>query len=414
MTACAQIKMATQINGGVMSQTFIAITDSKQTVDWLQNALDGVGTVIHSNGESLAEVLSLVDVAGSSLVFVSLARNNVVKSTTFIEGLLASNPLLQVIAVGDGIDNELVLAAMRSGARDYITVGARPSEVGGLVRRLGERLPINAKAPLNQGTLLCVAASRPIIQASFIAMHLAVAIQQYSADRVLLLDLGMPFGDTLSILGMETAFTFEDALRNIRRIDQAMIESAFLRHESGVRVLSMPLEGVDVAKISSAEMFLLLGTLRGFFSHIIVNISGLPDSDLTHLIIGNANSVMFVVDQSLPSCKGGIGYAKRLKEAGVPINNPKLIIDGYISSIPPDRDSIASSFGIDDVYELPISAEARLRVMNVGKTIFDIAPKDPLAAKLKLLADSTMGNADSANNKTHGAKGFLSNLFGRA
>lgn len=394
-----------------MSQTFIAVTENRNSVEWLQKSLEGVGAVIHSEGQSLGEVLALVEVAGAAIVFVSLSKHSVVKGTTFIEGLLASNPMLAVIAVGDGMDNELVLAAMRAGARDFITYGARSSEVTGLVRRVSERIPITAKTPMHQGSLTCMTSSRPAPQASLLAMHMAVAIQEAnSGSRVLLLDLGIPYGDSLAIWGLESNFTFEDALRNIRRLDQTMIESAFPRHDSGVRVLSMPADGLHIDRVSSAEMFLLIGTLRGFFSHIVVNISGLPESDFVHLLVGNANTVMFLVDQSIPSCKGGMEYIKRLKDNGVPINNPKLIIDNYIPSIPPDKEAIGQSFGIDSVIDLQPAFEARLRIMNLGKTIFEIAPKDSLSQKLRYLAQEVDRPAES---KKGGVKEFLMNFMGR-
>ncbi len=395
-----------------MSQTFIAVTESRPSVEWLQKALEGMGAVIHSEGQSLGEVLALVEVAGASVVFVSLSKANLVKGATFIEGLLASNPLLSVIAVGEGMDNELVLAAMRAGARDFIAYGARPSELGGLVRRVSEKIPVAvAKNPLQQGSLVCITSSRPAAQASVIAMHMAVALQEKSATaKVLLLDLGMPFGDAFSVWGLESGFTFEDALRNIRRLDQTMIESAFPRHESGVRVLSMPVEGMSTERISSAEMFLLIGTLRGFFSNIVVNIAGLPESDFVHLLVGNANSVMMLIDQSIPSCKSGMEYCRRLREAGVPMQNPRLIIDGYIANIPPDREAIAQSFGIDQVVELPSAPEARLRIMNLGKTIYELSPKDSMAQRLRALANDVDAGADA---KKSPVKNFFKNMMGR-
>ncbi|MFT7720476.1 UNVERIFIED_CONTAM: pilus assembly protein, partial [Salmonella enterica subsp. enterica serovar Enteritidis] len=65
----------------------------------------------------------------------------VVSQCALIEGALEAKPMLAIVALGDGMDNQLVLNAMRAGARDFVAYGSRSSEVAGLVRRLSKRLP---------------------------------------------------------------------------------------------------------------------------------------------------------------------------------------------------------------------------------------------------------------------------------
>ncbi|MFX6334938.1 pilus assembly protein, partial [Acinetobacter baumannii] len=83
--------------------------------------------------------------------------------------------MLSVVAIGDGLDNQLVLAAMRAGARDFITYGARASELTGLIRRLGGRLPSVPVSAARQGELLTLVSARPDADGAFVALHLAKA-----------------------------------------------------------------------------------------------------------------------------------------------------------------------------------------------------------------------------------------------
>ena len=82
-----------------------------------------------------ARLLALVDVTFANLVFVGLDREHVVAQSALIEGALEAKPMLAIVALGDGMDNQLVLNAMRAGARDFVAYGSRSSEVAGLVRR---------------------------------------------------------------------------------------------------------------------------------------------------------------------------------------------------------------------------------------------------------------------------------------
>jgi hypothetical protein len=124
-----------------LSQNFLAITRNNTDLEWLQGALAPLGQVVSAGGGSLDELLALVDVTLSSLVFVGLDREHLVAQCALIEGALEAKPMLAIVALGDGMDNQLVLNAMRAGARDFVAYGSRSSEVAGLVRRLGKRLP---------------------------------------------------------------------------------------------------------------------------------------------------------------------------------------------------------------------------------------------------------------------------------
>ena len=124
-----------------LSQTSLAITRNSTDFEWLQGALAPLGQVVSSAGESLDELLALVDVTRTSLVFVGLDREYVVARSALIEGALEAKPMQAIVALGDGMDNQFVLNAMRAGAQDFIAYGSCSSEVAGLARRLSKRLP---------------------------------------------------------------------------------------------------------------------------------------------------------------------------------------------------------------------------------------------------------------------------------
>jgi pilus assembly protein CpaE len=140
-------------------------------------------------------------------------------------------------------------------------------------------------------------------------------------------------------------------------------------------------------EVTTSEMFLLVGTLRSLFTHVVVNICGLPTVDMTELLIGNANHVVFVVDQSITSCRAGLDFQSNLKQLGVPIADALLLVDHYLPKISPDAKAIVRSFAVERYVELPAAAEVRLRAMNIGQLVFELAPQDPLAKKYRELAD---------------------------
>jgi pilus assembly protein CpaE len=371
-----------------MSQTFVALVQHPGEQEWLQSSLAGCGQVVLANSGTLEELLSLLDVTGATVLFTSLNKANLVSQGSLIEGLVSARPLLSVVAVGDGLDNQLVLAAMRAGARDFVTYGARASELSGLIRRLGGRLPTVPVSATQQGELISLVSARPDADGAFVALHLALALQRQPDHSVLLVDIGQPTGEALAILGLEPSFTFADALRNLRRLDQTLIDSAFTRHESGLRVLSLSDEPGVLERITTAELYLLLGNLRSAFSHILINLTGVAEGELSGQLLMQANRVLWLVDQSVPSCKKGLERLRRLRERTPSLPRIELLIERYWASVPPDAPALGKMFGLELFGVLPASPEARLRAKNVGQSLFDLAPRDPLTVKLRDLAEA--------------------------
>ena len=368
-----------------MNQNFVALTQHPGELDWLQNSLASAGQVVPAGSASLEELLALLDVTAAGVLFISLGKSNLVSQGALVEGLVSARPMLSVVAIGDGLDNQLVLAAMRAGARDFITYGARASELTGLIRRLGGRLPSVPVSAARQGELLTLVSARPDADGAFVALHLAKALQEQTPNQVLLLDVGQPTGEALAILGLDSAFTFSDALRNLRRLDQTLIDSAFTRLDSGLRILSLTDEPGVLERVTTAELYLLLGNLRGAFSHVVVNLTGLPEGELSNQLLVQANRVLWMVDQSVPSCKKGLERLRRLRERNLPFG---ISTCWTSANVAPDQQALSRMFDLDLFGVLPLSPESRLRAKNLGKSLFEVAPRDPLAAKLRQLADS--------------------------
>ncbi|GAA3540720.1 pilus assembly protein [Zobellella aerophila] len=365
-----------------MEQTFLVYSHNQADVEWLQTALSPQQVL--AVNEQLDDLLSLVDVTGSSLVFIGLEQQNMVAQCGVIEGLLEAKPFVTVVGLGDGMDNQLVIHAMRAGARDFITYGMRSSEVQGLVRRLSQRLP---QLPIQkkQGELTLLYGAQPDTDAALVAAHLALSCQQ-RGDSTLLLDLGIPYGESLEGLGLKTAFYFGDALRNLRRLDASLIESAFCQHGSGLKVLAHDRQDEPLSGIHSAELYLLLGALRQNFGQVIVNLCGQPDSESLRTFVGNSQRLYWYVDQSVSCCKRSLEVLAEWRQRGVKLEHSQLLVDRYIASVAPDAKVLAGSFNMPLVSALPLSAAFRLQVKNQGRTLFQIAPRDPLSRALRRLA----------------------------
>ncbi|TFF02269.1 pilus assembly protein [Pseudomonas sp. BCA14] len=381
-----------------LSQTFLAITRNNTDLEWLQGALAPLGQVV-SAGSTLDELLALVDVTFASLVFIGLDREHVVAQSALIEGALEAKPMLAIVALGDGMDNQLVLNAMRAGARDFVAYGSRSSEVAGLVRRLSKRLPpVTTNTQL--GGLTVLYGTQSNADGALLASHLALVVQK-SGQHTLLLDLGLPRGDSLALLGLESSFHFGDALRHLRRLDTTLINSAFTSAEDGLRILAYATNDEPLERTSAAELYMLLSALRQHFQHIVVNLLGQPDSEALRTFVSHCDKLLWYTDQSVLDCRRNLAVLNLWREKGMKLEHTRLLVDGYIKSCAPDSETLSKSFGLEVIAVLPLSPDVRLNAKNQGQTLFALAPREPLTQGLKSLGERLAKRSANLEKPSH-------------
>lgn len=367
---------------------FLLVSDRKEVVQWLDAALHDEGEVVVADSSNLDRVLQLIDAVGIRVVFCELTTENGAKDASFMEGLTAAKPLLPVVAMAEAPDRQTVLTALRAGARDFVSPDMRPGELISLVRRVAGREHSDLRAGMvSEGTMTAVASARPGADAPMFALHLALALQEAAPkESILLLDLGVPAADTLHYLGIEPTYSFVDAIRSLRRLDDTLINTAFSRHETGLRLLAMPDETLDAGRFTSADLYVLLGALKRHFSHIVVNLGGVPASEFLYVMLSRSDRTLMLVEQSVPSCKQNRNLLQKLRDNKIPVGNVSLVVDRYLPSVPPNADTIAKGFGIPLLSTLPSSGMARLTMMNSGESLFKAAPRDPYTVTVRKLA----------------------------
>ncbi|MBX8557641.1 pilus assembly protein [Pseudomonas cichorii] len=390
-----------------LSQTFLAITRNPTDLEWLQGALGSLGQVVSAGSGSLDDLLALVDVTFASVVFVGLDREHLMNQSALIEGALEAKPMLAIVALGDGMDNQLVLNAMRAGARDFVAYGSRSSEVAGLVRRLSKRLPAVTPNP-NMSGLSVLYGAQCDGDGALIASHLAMVVQK-AGQRTLLLDLGLPRGDSLSMLGLESTFSFGDALRHLRRLDATLIDSAFTTYENGLRILAYTEADDHLEQSSAAELYMLLSALRQHFQHVIVNLVGQPDSEALRTFVSHCDQLLWYADQSVIECRRNLAVLNLWRDKGMKMQHAGLLVDGYLRAVAPNSETLGKTFGLPVFSVLPLSPELRLNAKNQGVSLFDLAPRESLCTGLRRLGDHLVRHSDAYEKPS---EGFFARLWG--
>ena len=201
-------------------------------------------------------------------------------------------PAVPVVAMGNEMSAQLVLAAMRAGADDFLDRDAAPDEWQAVLENGLRKAPTGL--PSRAG-MIAILSGWPSEQDQDFALNLALrAARRRPAAITLYLDLALPASQAGIALGLELKFGVGDAIREIARLDRAFLESAAARcPRSGLYVMALAGEARMAETLDTEGFPALLQILRGIFDSIVINLGSFsrtmtPIQDAGHFLCCNA------------------------------------------------------------------------------------------------------------------------------
>jgi pilus assembly protein CpaE len=305
------------------------------------------------------------------------------------------------VVVVDDVTPDVLLAAMRAGARDFVELTPNPAGLRDAVARLMVSPPRDDGGHA-EGVQLAVLCGRPDVATSTFSVHLALACLEAAGrgEEVLLVDLGQPSSDSLLFLDLVPSYTFVDAARSVRRFDQTLISTAFARHKSGLAVLPLPEDPAEMEAVSTADMLALFGVLKQYFRYSIVNLGGLRSADFLIQALARVDRQVLIADQAVVSCAAAHKLVEALAARGVAVGEIELLVDRYTERLEPNAERIAELLGVKLVGTLPPNGFELLRAMNLAQSVFESAPRSPYGAAVRSVASRLLRIGDSTVPRT--------------
>lgn len=397
-----------------MKTQAVVVADDPVYVNWLQNAAGNntdFSLVRPVDAEDLIERVTMM--GRVDMVFFQFEPANVESRITMIDRLLERMPDVPVAGVGSDSNPDVVLAAMRAGARDFFVLRRDEANVAALLGKLLRRTTAaSAKGQHKQGRLIAVAAANPSESVAFIAEHLALTLVERvnrATERVLLVDIATPAGAGAIFLNVNQAYSVLDAVNDVYRCDQTLVDTAFTKHASGLYLLSLPEDLIGKPQINVEDLLKLVGVLRGLFTCVLVACDGhLPMPLLTGLI-AQADRTLLLSDQSIIKSRHSKYLLRALRLEDCPLDRAGLVVDNYRHRLGLEPENLAEILDLPLAGTLTSTGNARIQAMNSGESMFTVAPKDPFCADLRRLADALISGELKAPPQP---AGLLSRLFG--
>lgn len=205
-----------------------------------------------------------------------------------------------VIACSGRNEADIVIHAMRAGAREFLAAPLSPQAFGEAFERASARMKL-VSPEYAPGKIVVFQGVKGGVGATTLATNFAVALMREDAGSVVLVDMHAQLGETALNLGLAPQFSIGDALGQAVRLDAHFLSTLLAKHESGLMVLgSSDVYGVHRYLDRGADK--LLGILRDQFAWVVVD-AGPCSGSVPEALFEMAETIYLIAEASVPALR---------------------------------------------------------------------------------------------------------------
>ncbi len=372
---------------GYGTDTYLFASSSGANVSWLLHALQRSGTVVPVtlNAEVLDERIAALN---PQAVFLDFSDDQSAVAAEVHRQLKRDWPAVAILGTGAASQPATMLTALRAGVDDFVDTAASPDDVTGTLTALLERR--SAQQSGTRGRTIALLGAREGLGVTTLATNLALILQDLlkrpplpaspaaeNVRGVALLDLGLPARDGLLYLDTQSDFSFVDGVRNLRRFDQTLVQTALGRHTSGAAVLPLPSTLSQVREISHADSVTLIKRLADFFDFQIADLGGFSTIDFIAQTVMEADKTWVVCDQSIGGIVSTANLLRDLASRGLEAQRFSLVVNKMDNGVGLPARDIAARLGLTLAHLLPSRRTPLVAASSRGEMLAHTSRKDP-------------------------------------
>ena len=242
---------------------------------------------------STDSTLRRVQAIAPDVILVDIATDEPFPALHAIEILHQEIPDTPIFAFGPISQPQLIVNAMRAGAREFIERPTTTTELLEAFVRLTSAQRKSRGESRRGGKVFSVINAKGGSGATTTAVNVALALQT-SLGSTALIDLA-PLGHAALHLNAKPQFTVADALRNLHRLDSSLLESFMTHQDKGLHLLAGT-TNPSADSTSNSELARLFDLLVGHYQYTVVDLSTRLDG--TARLICNLSETVLVIAQS--------------------------------------------------------------------------------------------------------------------
>nr|WP_298719059.1 AAA family ATPase [uncultured Steroidobacter sp.] len=353
------------------SLDILLISRRKDILDYLEQFLVSAGFTpsrqLNSNGH--VDPLHAIEVM-PDLVILHLSQ----LWREELEAIAARAPERRpmLIIVGPASDMNVMRLAMQAGARDLIPDPLNKEDLLQAIRRAHEER--RRPTPVTAGRVSVFMNAKGGCGATMLACNVAHVLAAKSKQRTALLDLDLQFGAAPLYLDLYPKRGIAQALENLTHLDEVALDGYFVKHASGVNVLSRGAdEPLAPGTISPAGAGRLLEVALRTHEHVVVDMPRCVDA-VTKAVMQRANQIVIVLQQSVTAVRDATRLMQWLRsDIGAVKEQLCVVINRHEKSSEITAADVQRTLACSDPTLVPNDFKTVSECINSGTALLDYA-----------------------------------------
>ncbi|MFB3916594.1 MAG: CpaE family protein [Terriglobales bacterium] len=297
-----------------LTVAILAVDEEQRTVLRMQVDATTVARTAHSFSGfpvgSTDPMLRRIHDLRPDVLILDMPAANPAVALRAIELLHLEVPKSVIFVIGDMSQPQNIVSAMRSGAREYME---RPTSTTALLEAFVRLTAAQRKSKTDaqRGRVFTVINAKGGNGATTIAVNTALALQS-TVGNVALVDLA-PLGHAALHLNLRPSFSVLDAIHNLHRLDDSLLDTFMAQHDNGMHVLAGTT--TPFAEPSPGEFARLFDVLVNRYRCVVVDASSRLDA-CTRVICDLSDLVMLVAHTDVASLWSAARVREYLSESG--------------------------------------------------------------------------------------------------
>jgi pilus assembly protein CpaE len=304
-------------------------------------------------------------------------------------------------------DSQVILRALKLGAREFFSMSPEVAEVGAAIDKLLLEPAFSRRSP-GRAPILAVMGAKGGVGSTLVACQLAASLQRLSGPTAVV-DLNCPLGDVALHLDLTPRYTLASVLGEREDFDVSYLHSVLETHRSGLQVLAAP-EQIEESKLVSGPVVeRALTLLSGELSWVVVDVARSWD-EASVRALDLADEILLITSLDIASLDHTRKHVDLLQRIGHSGDKIHLVPNRQTGSDSVTAKDFESFLGKKYEIALPNDYKHAVEALDTGRTLHEICPDKPLAAAFDKLAAaahewSGLSVPELENNQT------LSNRF---
>ena len=336
------------------------------------------------------------------------------KALALIKKLRESAPECSILVVSSSSDGQLILRAMRAGAKEFLTQPLGIEELVMALERIGSvragGVSGRARAarfwlwPARPGESV-----RPVWPSTW-----GCVLAAQESNTVALVDLDLSLGDADVFLDTIPDYTLLDVVQNISRLDFQLLKRSMTKHASGLYLLPRPVQLQDISLVTPDALQRVFGLLKATFSHVLIDLSKAYNS-LDMAALETVNQVLLVTQLDLPCLRNVV----RLMMSFEAVDGLKEKVHVVVNRVGLDNGHISlkkaeETIGREIFWRLPNDYRVMVEMRNNGVPLIEQAPRAGITQSIVTLAEELSGVERSEEESPGENKGRWLHFWGKS